>query len=525
MTGRPRVAALSLTLLATALLGEPVLAQPRSAIPWLSQSIILTAAPPRPRSPANGALVGPEPEAITVTPLTEISRDAVGILSPEETGFDRDLWGPATAEQVRTAVLSQGGQGVPGAIALFRHLLLAEASPPVGSDPGSSVLVARIDRLLEMGALDEADAMIQTAGPDSPELFRRWFDAGLLLDRAQPPCEALRLNPALSPTLPARVFCLARGGDWNAAEITLTLGKGVGSITPDQELLLARFLDPVLFEEDEDPAIPDPLTPLDFLLREAVGLPRPPGTLPLAFLRGDIGEHVPMRTRIEAAERLTLSGALAYPEMFDAYRAGTPAASGGVWDRAQAVQTFDAALAAPATHGPKTIGAALTTLDNALAARGLRGALASEYAPTLRKLTPDTLPAPARRTLVELLLLGGDIDAARAAAGPAPEPRLATLLAIASNETAPATEDAMLRAALDGLAQRPPSDDTEQRLAALVAAGRQGEALLAALDLISQGAASSPPALRAALFGLHAAGQESAARDIALETLLSQPPA
>ena len=92
------------------------------------------------------------------------------------------------------------------------------------------MLVARIDRLLEIGALEEAGALIELAGPDTPELFRRWFDVGLLLDEAEAPCAALRQNPSLSPTLPARVFCLARGGDWNAAEITLTLGEGVGSI-------------------------------------------------------------------------------------------------------------------------------------------------------------------------------------------------------------------------------------------------------------------------------------------------------
>ena len=48
----------------------------------------------------------------------------------------------------------------------------------------------------------------------------------------------------------------------------------------EREALLARFLDPVLFEEDPAPRVPRPLTALDFTLREAVGLPRPPGALP-----------------------------------------------------------------------------------------------------------------------------------------------------------------------------------------------------------------------------------------------------
>ncbi len=491
--------------------GAPPASAPRSAIPWLSESIVLTAAPPPARGTAPRA--PGDPEAITVTPLGEVSRDAVGLLSPSTTDLSRDLWGPTPSAEVRDLILSDGGAGVPEAIALFKRVMLAEADPPEGSDTGSTVLVARVDRLLAMGALDEANAMIDVAGPDSAELFRRWFDIGLLLDQAKPPCQALRENPTLSPTLPARVFCLARGGDWNAAEITLTLGKGVGSITPEQERLLARFLDPDLFEGEEDPPIPDPLTPLDFLLREAVGLPRPSGTLPLAFLRGDLGEHVPMRTRVEAAERLWLSGALDYSELFAAYRSGAPAASGGVWDRAKATQDLDAALEKGAGVAP-----ALAAAEAALSARGLRVALAREYADALAALapTPET-----KGMLVELLLLAGNTGAARAAAGPEPDPRTAALLSIAGDGALPANvADDRLRAAVEGLRARAPVDEREQQLAAKVAEGRQGEAILAALDLVTQGAAVDPPALRAALFALRAAGQAPAARAIALQTLL-----
>ena len=251
-----------------------------------------------------------------------------GCCPPPRPGFARDLWGPATAREVRAALMGGAGEGVPEAKALFKRVLLAEADPPQGSDAGARVLVARIDRLLETGALEPADALLERAGPNTPELFRRWFDVGLLLDRAEVPCAALRQNPALSPTLPARVFCLARGGDWNAAEITLTLGEGMGSIPPARERLLARFLDPDLFEGTPDPAVPDPLTPLDFLLREAVGLPRPPGALPLAFLQADLDEHVPMRARVQAAERLVLSGAEPGAVLFAAYRHGQ---ARGVW--------------------------------------------------------------------------------------------------------------------------------------------------------------------------------------------------
>jgi hypothetical protein len=462
-------------------------------------------------------------DTITVTPLEATRRDAVGLIPPETSGLPRGLWGNASVLRLRTLILDHPDGALPTGRTLFRRILLAEADPPPGSGPAASLLVARLDRLLAMGALDDAEALILAAGPETPDLFRRWFDIGLLTGRAQPQCEALRRNPALSPTLPARVFCLARGGDWNAAEITLTLGEGVGAIPPEQERLLARFLDPVLFEGEPDPPVPEPLTAIDFVLREAVGLPRPPGRLPLAFLRADLDEHAPMRMRVDAAERLVLANAEPEATLFAAYRAGTPAASGGVWDRAAAVQALDAAIAA---NDGTAFAATLAQADRALGARGLRVALAREYASALAAPPGPPPDADTVARLFELLLLAGDSAAAARLAGAAPDRRRAALLAIADparpapEPLAGAPDDALLAAALDGLADRLPRDARETRLAGAVLTGSTGEALLEALALVAEGPATDPAALAAALLTLRAAGQDAVARAIALETLL-----
>ena len=514
MSGPARRAGFALAALAIAL--PSLAAEPRSAIPWLSQSIELSTSPPPPPRGGSSTTRGAD-DTITVTPLGSVSRDAVGLLPPSATGFAQALWGPDSAADVRALIVAHDDAGVPEAKALFHRLLLAEADPPRGASDGSSVLVARIDRLLAIGALEEAGALIDRAGPDTPELFRRWFDVGLLLDRAAPPCAALRQNPSLSPTLPARVFCLARGGDWNAAEITLTLGEEVGSIPPDEQALLARFLDPELFEEEEGPPVPEPLTALDFLMREAVALPRPAGALPLAFLHTDLDAHTPMRSRIDAAERLSLAGAVGVPVLLDAYRSGEPAASGGLWDRARAIQALDAALASGSDVGP-----ALLAADAGLSARGLRVALAQGYATELAQLDSATLPDPARRSLVELLLLAGSLPAARIAAGPTPEPRTAALLAIVGAGPVPdAITDERLTAALQGLTADTPADDREQQFASMLGAGRQGQAILAALDIVQSGANADPPALRAAVLTLRLAGQTESARKIALQALIA----
>jgi hypothetical protein len=371
----------------------------------------------------------------------------------------------------------------------------------------------------------EAEALIERAGAETPDLFRRMFDVGLLLDRAEPACEALRRNPQLSPTLPARIFCLARDGDWNAAEITLTLGGNMGG---DQRRggACAR-------------ALPRPRALRASAAGRSAGavhaarLPaargsRPAaaaGTAAAAFLHHDLADYLPMRMRITAAERLVLEDVVEPDILFAAYRAGAPAASGGFWDRAAAVQALDAALEAGEGIGPALLGA-----DAALAERGLRVAFARAYGGALKTIDPAALDAEARRTAVELLLLAGEPRAAARAAGRGRDDTLALLLALARADaverlpSAPPA-DPQLAAIHEALSGNPPPDPRVERLLALGDEGRTGEMLLGALALVADGPRVDPGALRSAIVVLEVAGQGEAARRIALETVLLAQPA
>ncbi len=509
--------ALSILLLIAA--ASPLAAEPRSAIPWLSESL-------RAEETRNWTSIQApgRTEEAEATESEIQTLESVGLLTPSQTGFPADLWGKSSAEEVQTALLGHRLGGVPETRAAFLRVLLAETRPPLGVGKTPDVLLARLDRLLDMGALDQAEALLERTGYSSHELFRRAFDVAILTERTARACAALRSTPSLSPTLPARIFCLARDGDWNAAELTLTVGQTIGAIPDEKAVTLAWFLDPQLFEGSEEPAIPKPLTALDFVLRDSVALPRPSGPLPLAFLHLDISEEAPMRARIEAGERLVRVGVVAPNVLFFAYRAGRPAASGGVWDRAAAIQSLDAALA---DGTPETIAEALENADHRLSDHGLRLAFAQSFAEPLARLGPTRFPRTTQRQIFELLLLAGDSRAAMTWHSARQDPRQQLLMHLIDAETPLPEPDRLSdieRATMEGLSELPPGFNEEAEfLIQMSSSGQPGLAFLRVLAMLEDGLETDPGDLRTALHILTRIGLTRTASRIALETLLLQP--
>ncbi len=484
---------------------------PRSVIPWLSESVVTAPQTAASTPDAEGS------GEIETTLLDRPKRDGMGLLSAAQTGFPDALWGRTSALRVRGLILRHQSGGVPEAQALFRRMLLAETKPPLGSTDASPVFLARLDRLIAQGHLDAAEVLVNQAGLDDPAIFRRAFDVALLTERSDGVCSALLGNPGLSPTFPARVFCLARGGDWDAAALTVTLGHELGAIEPEMEELLARFLDPEIFEDEEDPEIPDPLTPLEFVLRDAVALPRPVKPLPLAFLHIDVADYAPMRARIEAGERLIRTGAIASTTLFEAYRAGKPASSGGVWDHAKVVQDLDRALE---SGDPARISKALGAADKLFSGLELRLPFAQAFAEPLSKLGTDIDDAG---RIFELLLLADEPAAAKARLGGAGSALLVALADQAADLPNPTAPSALEAAILQGLTRDNPPTQSSRYIEGLFDNGQYGEALLSTLNLLNSGFEIDPNDLQGALYLLRKAGLERPARRIGLEYLLLQP--
>lgn len=480
---------------------------PLSAIDWLKDNpaaIEQTVQPaPRVIEPPV-ARSGQAPE-VTVAPLgAEVDR-RIGLLPPRITGFAPDLWQSADLERLHRDLTRALPQRLPAGQDLLLTLLLAEADRLPGSDSAQAWLGARLDALLQLGAVEPGLALVLQADPaGSPALFERWMTFSLLSRREVVPCQMLAQTPTLHRDAAVRIFCLAQSGDFETAALLFGTAGALDVLSETEEALLARFLDPELFENTLLPDVPLRPSALEFRLFEAAGSPLPTAPLPRAFAQSDLSDDAGWKAQLEAAERLARAGVLPPNQLLGLYSDRRAAASGGIWDRVAAVQGFEAAL--------KRGDAAAIAKTLPPTWRGMRAAeLETVFADLFAKeLGAIDLDGAAARIALRMALLS------RSSAAPPPEPAddpgAALLLFVAQGGTAPDEADsATFQAILSALtAEMGPALPSSQR----------GAAALTALGHLADAGRGDVAALETALTHLRRLGLEDVARQAALQVLI-----
>jgi len=486
---------------------------PLSAIDWLSESV---------STPASGTVVtideppvtgegGALPEPVATSALDGPAPDAVGLIPSSVSGLPRDLWGGGLTLEIAARLTANHAGDLPALRQLFLTILLAEVAAPADAGGRGDLLRVRIDKLLALGALEQAAALIQAAGATtSPEMFRRAFDVALLTGDEDRACAAMAENPYLAPTVPAEIFCLARSGDWDTATLTLNTAEALGEVSADQATMLARFLDPDLFEGEPVPNAPIPVTPLDWKIYEAVGEPLGTDGLPVAFSYAEIGPRAGWKAQIEAAERLTRAGTIPPNVILGLYTEREAAASGGVWDRVDAFQDFEAALA---SGEPQKIGQTLTAIWPLMQEVELEVPFAVLFGKALIEV-PLTGAAAEIAFHIGLLSPQSDRTARQHKPQDATE---AFLVGLATGEIAGLVPpDSLGRAVAQAFVNPTPSAEAQ----ALFDSNRKGEAILIAIDNIGRGVQGDLRGVTEGLSLLRLVGLDAMARRTALELML-----
>ncbi len=486
---------------------------PLSAIDWLSRNSpeIQSAAQPRPdaRREPPVARSGQTPE-ISVAPLDGSARRRLGLLPFSVTGLAPELWTASEPDRLIRILDAALDQKIPAAQELLLSLLLADADDLPREDHATRWLVARIDALIELGAVEPALTLVQQTDPSRDKaLFSRWMSLALLARSEYAPCSVLASNPTLGPDEATRVFCMARTGDFETAALLYGTAAALDMFTDTEEKLLARFLDPELFGDEPMPRAPVRPDALTFRLFEAAGEPLPTAPLPRAFAHTALSEDVGWKAQLEAAERLARAGVLPSNSLLGLYSDRKPAASGGIWDRVAAFQSFEAAME---SGEAARVSEALPAMWRGVQSGGLEVTFADLFAERLAEMT---LTGPARDIAFRMCLLSHCYEAASPPTDGDDQARFLASVAqgrpdpdLASSDAARTVAEAFSDAAI-------PSPE-----AAYVTGGALGETLLIMLEHLSDAGRGDLGALAQALTDLRAMGLEDVARRAALQYLI-----
>jgi len=404
---------------------------PLSAIDWLDELPV--------EEPLEGDAAAPAetpitttglPPAVTSTTLSATEGRAIGLLAPGVSGLPETIWSAADGMAIINALRALPDRLLPVQQELRLRLLLAQATAPIGVETERflqerSVALARTGRVAEAQALL---AQLETLGADA---FADFAAFALLTEADDAMCERIDQLPPDEIAFDLRVFCLARGGDWSAAAVLVQTAAVLGDISADDALLLAQFLDPEIADEALPTGPLKTVSPLAFRMREAIGTPVTTVDLPLPYAVADLRPQVAWKAQLDAAERLAAAGAIPPNQLLGLYTLRVPAASGGVWDRADAVQALDAALQG---GDMQTVVAAADDAIRELAPMRLEVPLAEMFAEDITTLAPATMSEP---VVQRMLALSGRYETV--ANTPGADPLIAALaLGDTSNIAAPA---------------------------------------------------------------------------------------
>ncbi|MEP2921133.1 hypothetical protein [Sulfitobacter sp.] len=507
-------------------------AGPLSVIDWLEDPVPTAELPRAPRVAAPAAPARPkikEPAVarsgtapkVTTSALGAGPAQNVGLAPPELTGIAPDLWARSDPDEVAKQINSLPDLGLPAGDTLLFTLLLTEAQPPVsGPKDQDRLTLARMRKLMSLGAVDPALALAEQANADtSPELFDLWADLALLVGTEDTACGALSRGPHLSKNTALRIFCDARSGNWDTAALTFGSAQALDLLPRDTLAVLDRFLNPDLFEDADPLPVPRKIDPLTFRLFETIGEPLPTSPLPRAYAVADLRDIAGWKSQLEAAERLTRTGALPDNRLLGLYTNRKAAASGGIWDHVRAIQSLDTALQ---EGDVETVSKSLPFAWGEMKRAELEVSFSTLFYDRLKDLDLTGAAAPiaarmgllspeyetASQTLAPITLAGVDNSLLRAVA-------IGEVSQSLRNDPPP---QALPRAVFDAFNAPTPRSDWID----MAKNQRLGEALLRTLESLRDGARGDSRALRDALGTLRALGLEDTARRASLQILLQE---
>ena len=256
--------------------------------------------------------------------LEKINVNGIGLISIERTKFPSDLWRNSSEKVLSEKLISMPNLTLSSTNKIFKRLLLVDAKPPLNSigvkNMGYLFLLSRIDQLINLGAIDEVEEILNYIKDPSVELMKRKIQVASLNGRLSKTCDLANKYPNFEGMLQFKIICLVRKNDWQAAALAFTVGSSLKQFDEKEKKLLLNYLDPDIETDSHyDIEIKD-LSPTSFYLMHGKKELVPPDILPNKYAYAFSLLGIPPKIRIKSMEQLASKYVVNANTLFGLYR-------------------------------------------------------------------------------------------------------------------------------------------------------------------------------------------------------------
>ena len=274
--------------------------------------------------------------------------NSVGIISTRITGIDPKIWNGLDEQTLSAKLKLLPNLNFHSAQRFLKRILISETQPPTSSSKssmsGKLYFLAKIDKLIEFGALDEAETIILQAPKMNRELFIRWQKISFVTGRLTRLCEALKSNFDLTHDLSIRIICLKYLKDWQAAALTLSTASSLNLLDKSRENLLIYYLDQNLMPFEQLTLNFSQFDEIDYFILKSTYQILDLISEDAKYLYMKVKDSSNVARKVQAIEKLAMKKSISVSSLFDSYRNSDINGSIGIWQRIISIRNLDMTL-------------------------------------------------------------------------------------------------------------------------------------------------------------------------------------
>ncbi len=265
-----------------------------------------------------------EKKNIEETLLGELNINGIGLISIETTKLPTDLWSNSNEKVLSEKLNNMAKRSLASTKKIFKRLLIVDAKPPLNSigmkNMGYLFLLSRVDQLINLGAIDEAEEILNYIEEPSVEFMKRKIEVASLNGRLSKTCDLANKYPNFDGMLQFKIICLVRKNDWQAAALAFTVGSSLKQFDEKEKQLLLNYLDPDIVSYNPNDFQINDISPTNFYLMHGKKELIPPDVIPNKYAYVFSRPGMSPNMRIKHMEQLASDYIVNANTLFNLYR-------------------------------------------------------------------------------------------------------------------------------------------------------------------------------------------------------------